>query len=195
MQAIQAFGPRLHLVQLLPEDIDDAFVKMYLNTGGKNDWFRQSRKGFTREELQRFCEDGITNDNCFYYMVRTNDTDELVGSIRLGVVDRLNSLSDMVTLIGDTAQRGKGFGTEAISLGNRVAFDKHKIRKLHSGVFEANKASITAYLRAGWVIEGRLHNHVLVDGKPMDWVIISCFNPFWVAPADLSLAGAPRTAV
>lgn len=182
------FGPRLHLTQLGPDDIDDEFVAMYTAAGGHNRYFRQSGREFTVDELRGFCADGLDRADCYYYAVRTNGDSELVGSIRVGVIDFRNSLSDLVALIANVESRGKGWGTEAIALGNHVAFTRHRIRKLHGGILADNRASVVSYLRAGWVEEGRLSNHYLVDGKPVDWIIVSCFNPSWLNGAGAAAA-------
>lgn len=177
-------GPRLHLMPTEPSDIGNEFADMYSNSDGKNAFFRQSGRDFSIDELRDYCEEGLRNQTCFYYTVRSNEDNKMLGSIRVGVIDKKNSISDLVALIGSTGSRGRGLGTEAIRLGNKVAFDRHSIRKLHGGVLEPNGASLTAYLRAGWVVEGRLLNHFLLQGKPVDWIIISCFNPFWNPPEN-----------
>jgi ribosomal-protein-alanine N-acetyltransferase len=169
-------GSRLQIVQLGPAEMDDSFVAMYSNEDGRNDHFRKSGDALTQVELQAFCARGIEEDNCFYFAVRTLEDNQLVGSIRLGVIDRKNGTSDLVTLIGHTANRGRGYGSEAVGLGNRAAFERHGVRKLHSSIMADNVASLRAYLRAGWVEEGTLREHLIVNGKPMDLVLVSCFG-------------------
>ena len=85
--------------------------------------------------------------------------------------------SDLVALIGDRDYLGLGLAKEAIALGNVMAFEQHDIRKLYGGMFAAHIASIKAYTAAGWVIEGSLKGQYLVEGKPMDRVLVACFNP------------------
>jgi RimJ/RimL family protein N-acetyltransferase len=40
-----------------------------------------------------------------------------------------------------------------------------------------NVASVKAYLRADWIIEGVLKDHYLYEGKPQDRILVACFNP------------------
>lgn len=167
---------RLQIVQMGPEEIDENFVAMYSNEDGRNDHFRKSGDTLTQAELQTFCANGIRDNNCFYYAVRMLDN-QLLGSIRLGVIDRTNGTSDLVALIGHTVHRGKGLGSEAIGLGNRAAFERHGVRKLHGSIMAGNPASLRAYLRAGWVSEGTLRDHLIVNGQPMDLTLVSCFAP------------------
>ena len=84
--------------------------------------------------------------------------------------------SDLVVLIGNHAYHGQGIASEAISVGNSIAFNKFSIRKLFGGMHESNIASIKAYTRADWVIEGKLKGHYMVDGKVENRVLVACFN-------------------
>ena len=172
-----AQSERLYLRLIGPEDIDEPFAGMFEGLEGKSRYFRLSGKPFTRTELVDFCRDGLEQGNVFYYGIHAIADDALLGAVRIGPIDFRNSIADMPTLIGDVANRGRGFGTEAIRLGNEVAFRAHKLRKLSGGVLEPNIASLAAYRRAGWIEEGRLRAHYLVDGETVDWIIISCFNP------------------
>jgi hypothetical protein len=67
-------------------------------------------------------------------------------------------------------------------LGNKLCFEYYDFRKLHGGMFQANIASIKAYLKTGWVIEGLLKGQYWVDQKPMDRVAVACFNPKYFTP-------------
>jgi ribosomal-protein-alanine N-acetyltransferase len=169
-------GSRLQIVQLAPDQMDDDFVAMYSNEDGRNNHFRKSGDTLTQADLQTFCANGIEEDNCFYYAVRALDDHRVLGSVRVGLVDRRNGTSDLVALIGNTANRSKGLGSEAIGLGNRAAFERYQVRKLHSSIMAGNVASLRAYLRAGWVTEGILKDHLIVHGEPMDLVLVSCFE-------------------
>lgn len=172
---------RVYLKPTWPEDIDDTFLQMYAGLDGKNRWFRLSGKEFSRDELVEFCRRGVEYGNVYYYSVCAVDDDALIGSIRIGPIDFKHSLSDMVALIGDVRDRGKGLGTEAIRLGLEFAFQTHNIRKVSGGALGPNIGSLKAYIRAGWVEEGRLRDHYLIDGEPVDWIVISCLNPDWRA--------------
>jgi len=110
-----------------------------------------------------------------------SDTERLIGTIKIGPIDRRNETSDLVVHVGDRENGGKGIASEAISLGNTLAFENLGIRKLFGGMYDANVSAIRAYLRAGWVVEGRRRDHYLVDGHLMDRVLVACFK---YPPAD-----------
>ena len=92
-------------------------------------------------------------------------------------MNRDHRISDLVVLIGDRRFHGKGLAVEAIRLGNGLGFREFGIRKLFGGMYETNQSSYKAYLRAGWVEEGRLKGQYLVAGQPIDRILVACFNP------------------
>lgn len=70
-------------------------------------------------------------------------------------------------------QRAKG---DAIRQGNEQAWGLD-IHKLSGSIMSGNIGSIKTYTKAGWVEEGRLKKHWLVNGEWFDDVWVACFNP------------------
>ena len=130
-------------------DITDEFVSWHQNADGHLDYYSGSRRSFSREDLISWVE-GSEQRNTFFYLILVDGHDP-VGTIKIGPID--------------------------ISQANKVAFDEHDIRRLQGGMYENNIASIKAYCRADWVIEGRMKGYYWVDGAPMDRVCVACFNP------------------
>ena len=112
----------------------------------------------------------------YLYGIFTKETDVCIGNVKIGPINLVHMFSDLVVLIGDTTYHGKGLASEAILVGNTIAFNKFSIRKLFGGMYASNVTSIKAYTRADWVIEGKLKGHYLVDGKVEDRVLVACFN-------------------
>ena len=109
------------------------------------------------------------------YAVVFAESNLVIGTIKIGPVHAVHGTSDLVVLLGDVEFHGKGLAVEAIIQGNTLAFSEHNVRKLHGGMYASNAASIGAYLKAGWVIEGNLKDHYTVNGQPMDRVLVACF--------------------
>lgn len=107
------------------------------------------------------------------YAICLKEDGRHIGNLKIGPIEWKHGTSDLVTVIGDREQWGKGFATEAIKLGNKIAFEKYNIRKLSGGMYASNVPSIKAYTNAGWIIEGRLFNHYVHSGKFEDRVIVS----------------------
>ena len=173
---VDALGARVFLRRLTPEELDDRVIDWFRNPEAIKYYSRDPSR-FGKESLMRDLEEGWTNGTLYTYGAYVVEGEALFGILRLGPIDLIHRTSDMPLIVGDRSIIGKGDAVEAIRLGTRLAFDKYDIRKLHGGMYEANVAAIKAYSRAGWVSEGRLIGHYLVDGESMDRILFACFNP------------------
>jgi ribosomal-protein-alanine N-acetyltransferase len=168
-------GPRVFLSLLTHADIDERYLSWF-DDGERVKFYSGSGRVFTREAVIAELDAGAASGSVFVYGIYTHDSELLIGTIKIGPIDRRNQVADLVAHVGDRENGGKGIASEAISLGNTIAFENLGIRKLFGGMYDANVAAVRAYLRAGWVVEGRLRDHYLVDGRPMDRVLVACFK-------------------
>lgn len=157
-------------------DIDDEYCNWYENNDGHLNYFSGSGKVFGRDLLLKEFELNIHNKNYFYYLINEKSGAK-IGTIKIGPIDNKNKTSDLVCLIGNRTFVGKGIGSKAISTASKLAFEKHDIRRLHSGMHANNIASIKAYTKAGWFIEGTFKGYYLVNGVATDRVCVACLNP------------------
>ena len=167
---------RIFLRELLEEDVNNDYLEGFKDEHVL-EFLEVDGNSLTKEKVLEYIAHGKRTKAYFMYAVCLSENGKQIGNLKVGPIDRKNMLSDLVTVIWDSEQWGKGLATEAIKEGNRLAFNQHNIRKLTGGMYEKNIGSIKAYTKAGWIIEGRLQNHYLVDGKLQDRVIVSCFNP------------------
>lgn len=170
-------APRIFLRDLREEDFDARYLSWFERTDNLLDFYSGSGRSFTRDSLFAELREAQRGQITFFYAIVHRANDLVIGNVKLGPINRRHKTADLATLIGDRDYLRKGFGAEAVVLGNAIAFEQHDIRKLHSGMFAANIASIKAYAAAGWAFEGVQKDHYLVDGKPMDRVLMACFNP------------------
>ena len=166
-------GPIL-LRRLQVEDIDDRYASWFQNQELML-YYRGNPRPMVKQDLIDEFMDFEKVGEVFVYAIVVEDGNLVIGTIKIGPVHYAHKTSDLVVMIGDTSFHGKGLAVEAIKLGNELAFKEHLVRKLHGGIYANNKASIGAYLKAGWVIEGILKDHYLVDNLSMDRVLVACF--------------------
>ena len=167
---------RIYLRELVENDINENYlncfkddtVLSFLEVDGKN---------LTKEKVVEYIENGLKSKEYFMYALCLKENDKHIGNVKIGPIDYKHMRSDLVTVLWDVKQWGKGLATEAIKAGNKIAFEKYNIRKLNGGIYENNIGSINAYTKAGWIVEARLRDHYILDGKFLDRVVVSCFNP------------------
>jgi len=80
-------------------------------------------------------------------------------------------------IIGERKCHGKGYGTEAIQLACRVAFDRLKLRKLTASCYSNNVASAKAFRKAGFRSEGVRPQNARCGGKYVDLLLFGAINP------------------
>ncbi len=169
-------GKRIYLKKLDFNEIDSRVLDWFENSDLMK-YYTNSKRKITKLDLEKSIKQGELNENNYTYGIYTLEKNVLIGTIKLGPINLAHKISDLVVLLGDTDYHGKGYSVEAIELGNKLAFEVYDIRKLFGGMYESNIASIKAYTRAGWVIEGRLKGHYLEGEMALDRVLVGCFNP------------------
>jgi RimJ/RimL family protein N-acetyltransferase len=140
-------------------------------------YYTNSKQVITKKNLIKSTEEGLKSKTSFTYFIVHSCTNQIIGTVKIGPINLIHKISDLVVLVGEKGNFGKGIGTEAIQLGIQVAFKNHDIRKLYGGMYASNIASIKAYTRAGWIVEGLLKGFYLNEKKAEDRILVSCFNP------------------
>ena len=63
---------------------------------------------------------------------------------------------------------GRGIMTEVVTAVTDFCFENFPLRRISAEVFANNPASASVLEKAGFILEGRLRNHVLKDGELLD---------------------------
>jgi ribosomal-protein-alanine N-acetyltransferase len=158
---------------LRESDIDEEYAAWFHDEAVTR--FLESRE-LTVEDCLGFFREGRETGRWLMYAIEVEPFG-VVGTVKLGPIDHRNGISDLVTVIGKPAVWGKGVGQQAIRQVSELAFAEFGLRKLSGAIYSGNVASIRAYTGAGWVVEGRLRDHEIVNGEVQDRVFVSCFNP------------------
>ena len=167
-------GERIYLRILKEEDIDDRYLSWFDNDN-LMEFYSSTKKSFKKENVLKEL-DQAEKTKTYFYGIFIIDSEICIGNVKIGPINSIHMISDLVVLIGDTSFHGKGLASEAISVANEIAFKKYSVRKLFGGMYESNIASIKAYASAGWIVEGKLKDHYVFKGKYEDRVLVACFN-------------------
>ena len=169
---------RIYLRPLITDDIDERYLNGFKNESVLS-FLEVEGKTLTKQIVVDYMKEGISTKTYFMYAICLKDNDLQIGNLKVGKINLKHMFSDLVTVIWDQNYWGKGLATESIKLGNKIAFEKHNIRKLTGGMYASNIGSYKAYTNAGWFKEGVLKNHLFDGKKFQDQILISCFNPFY----------------
>jgi ribosomal-protein-alanine N-acetyltransferase len=104
--------------------------------------------------------------------IRLSASDALIGSCQLLHIVPQRGTCELQVRIGEASARGRGYGTEAVRLLTRHAFDDLGLHRVEPRVFETNEIALRTFEKAGFVREGVLREYALVGGERVGLVIM-----------------------
>ncbi|MBZ0291102.1 MAG: GNAT family N-acetyltransferase [Anaerolineae bacterium] len=119
------------------------------------------------------------SDTSFYFHVRTLAEDTLIGFVVLFNIKWSNQSAMLAIGIGETAFRGKGYGSDALGLILNYAFNELNLYRVGLTVMNYNTAAIRAYEKAGFVREGAARQAVQREGQRYDLVYYGILREEW----------------
>jgi RimJ/RimL family protein N-acetyltransferase len=120
-----------------------------------------------------------STDDSFAIHIRGED--EPIGVISLTNVSEANESADLSVIVGNPDHRLQGYGTEAIDLILRHAFETLNLNRVGLSVFDFNGAAISAYEKLGFVVEGSLRRAIKRRSGFHDAILMSILKPEWEA--------------
>jgi RimJ/RimL family protein N-acetyltransferase len=115
----------------------------------------------------------------FNFAIRLKADERLIGFVRLNRIEWTHATGSMQIGIGDRNDRGQGYGTEALHMLLRYAFDELNLYRLAASTVEHNAGAIRFLERAGFVVEVRRRQAVQRDGKRWDVVMLGLLRDEW----------------
>ncbi len=96
--------------------------------------------------------------------IRTRADHRLIGSCQLHSIHPVHRAAELQIRIGDSGDRRKGYGREALHLLLGHGFLDLNLNRIYLQVFEDNAAAMRLYTTAGFRQEGRLREAAFIDG-------------------------------
>jgi RimJ/RimL family protein N-acetyltransferase len=134
-----------------------------------SDAARPSSAKFNEADMARRAE----RENGFHFNIRTLDGDRLIGFASIGVVNGASADSRVGIGIGERADWGRGYGTDAMQVLLRFAFAELNLARVSLETFADNTRAIRSYQKAGFTLEGAQREWVRRDGRRGDVAVMS----------------------
>lgn len=116
--------------------------------------------------------ESINKNNKPHFSIIRKEDDKLMGTYGLELKNDVSRRFHVGGFIGEMSERGKGYGTEALKLITKYAFEILNAQTLYSGVFSFNDASLKSAQKAGYKITGKFRNAYFYNGKYYDEICV-----------------------
>ena len=137
----------------------------------------------TLQQESEWLDAELQDPHSLYFLIYAQDRWRPIGVTSLTAIDFRRGTATFRMLIGDPADRGKGFGTEVARLMLEHAFNVLGLHNVMLNVFGFNAAGQRAYVKAGFRELGRRRECVPRDGKLWDEIYMECLSTEFTSPA------------
>ena len=127
------------------------------------------------------------------FHLRTLVDDRLIGFVALHSIEWNNGAGLLAVGIGEAGYRGKGYGSDALQLILRYAFDELNLFRVGLDVIATNTRAIRAYEKLGFQHEGRMRGAVLRDGQRTDRIFMGILRDEWSLSEEGTSGEIPPT--
>ena len=110
------------------------------------------------------------------FMIYALPDDKPIGFIGLDGINWHNGNSWVGIGIGERDYWSKGFGSEAMCMVARYAFEELGLHRINLNVFAYNERAIRSYEKVGFKVEGRVREALHRDGKRWDLIYMGLLH-------------------
>jgi RimJ/RimL family protein N-acetyltransferase len=127
----------------------------------------------SRAEEERFIEHAQTPSHTSHeFAIETLADRTYLGGIGLHDIDWILRSAEAGIVIGNKEYWGKGYGTDAMKLLMRLAFDRMNLHSLWLRVYDFNTRAIASYEKCGFRRWGVLRDGKFIRGRYHDTVVM-----------------------
>ena len=164
-------GQHIWLRPLTEDDVGEDYLG-WMQNPLVNQYLESREQGHTLDTLREFVRTMNASLRDHLYGIFSIESGDHIGNIKVGSVRQQHRSADLGLIIGPRSAWGKGYGTEAISLATRYAFEELDLNKLWAGMYSENMGCYLAFIKAGYREVGRFRRHILFKGRFIDSILV-----------------------
>lgn len=119
--------------------------------------------------------------NGAFFVIASREDDSYLGQTDLYTINWKLRSAELAIVMGEEAQRGRGFGSEALDLMLGYAFGTLGLERVELEVATENTRAIRCYERAGFTLEGVKRHAFMIGGEYTDLAMMSVLAGEWKA--------------
>ena len=169
-------GDRIKLVPLESKNIP-IFLK-WMNDQEILQYLAGNNRPLTIEEEQEWFAQIKNKKNAYYFSIIIKENEKLIGNCSFDV-DWKNRVGGMGIVIGEKQYQNQGYGTEAIKLVVKHAFEELNLNRMELQVYSNNPRALKCYEKVRFAVEGRKRQFVFIHGEYHDAIIMGLLKEEW----------------
>ena len=170
-------GERLFLSPENPEDY--ALYVKWLNDPAVAISADGYWKSFSLPRMEREMREADSDSQSYAIVLREGE--RLIGNIALKDVDQRNGRAELGMFIGEEADRGCGYGAEAIRLLLHYAFTTLRLHSVQGVVLSSNAQSLACCEKIGFQVTGRRRESAFQEGAFVDEIYMDILDREFLA--------------
>lgn len=111
-----------------------------------------------------------------YFAIRARADQRLLGYLTILDIHPFFRAAEIGITIGAAADRGCGFGGEAVRLAMDYCWRQLDLERLTLRIYGVNPAALQCYERAGFAVEGILRKAAYFDGQRVDVTVMGALR-------------------
>ena len=172
-------GEKVYLRALEASDINENYLS-WINDAEVTKYMTTGRFPSNMEKLVEYYQHRTASSNHVIFAIIDKESDRHIGNITLNNINWVNRTADSGIMIGEKDFWGKGYGTEAIRLVSDYAFKRLNLHKVTAGIVAIHQASIKAFEKAGFEIEGQAKSQFFLDGQYYDSLYLGITKEYFL---------------
>lgn len=133
----------------------------------------------TIEQIDRWFAATLQQANTLNLGIYLEETNALIGYAGLSSISATNKSGEYFIFIGEKAAWGKGVGTTVTKQIVHLGFTNYQLNRIMLTVSELNIGGLKAYMKAGFIVEGRLRQAACRQGVFHDKIVMSVLKAEW----------------
>ena len=155
---------RLYLRPLTEADATQTYAD-WLNDPEVNQFLETRHSQQTIESCKQFIQQCNQDSNSHLFGVFLKENDLHIGNTKLGFINQRYATGQISLLIGEKTCWGKGLACEIISGLTSYGFEQLHLERIEAGCYEENLASLRAFLKVGYTVEGVFRSHAAIGDR------------------------------
>lgn len=153
--------------KLKSEDVSDNYVR-WMNDVEITEFLESNACDHTLESIRAYVAKIPVQDHLLGIFYESKH----IGNVKISNINARHKFAQIGLIIGEKNLHGQGLGTKVIKLATEYGLKDLHLNKLVAGIYENNKASYKAFIKAGYREVGRHLSHRFYRGNYIDEIVV-----------------------